>query len=53
MNTIKYTKRYKSVIQLNFEASNNDKYKIRNIWNNTIFAKKSKVDYFLVKYLPL
>lgn len=48
---MKYIKHYKDIIQLNFEVNNNEKYKIKDIWDNMIFAKESKANHPLVRNL--
>lgn len=40
-------KYYKNTIQLDFESSNNEKYKVRRIWNSMIYAKKLEIVYLL------
>ena len=36
------------MIQLDFEAGNNEEYKIKGIWDSMVFAKKSEVGHFLI-----
>ena len=42
--------RDKNIIRLDFKTSDNKKYKIKKIQNNTIYVKKLEISYLLIVY---
>ena len=40
----------KNIIRLDFKTSDNKKYKIKKIQNNTIYVKKLEISYLLIVY---
>lgn len=41
-----------NIIKLNV-GNNNQKYKLKKIWNNIVYKKKSKLDYYLLEFYYL